>query len=128
MYASEDGHMYLEGDTSQGERLEISLGSLHRTQNKTFFTGTDVVLPVAVEWTHTGGKTGEITWSLQVHLQNKKTRIIMTDDLIQLQWLKATVDNQELLQSIFHRKFSRSILTSKIAPTQTIIQVLVLAC
>lgn len=58
MYVSEDGHMYLEGDTSQSERLEISLGSLHRTQDETFFIGTDVVLPVAVERTHTEGKRG----------------------------------------------------------------------
>lgn len=54
MYTVEDGHMYLEGDTGQGERLEISLGPFHRTQNKTFFAGTDIVLPVAVERTHAG--------------------------------------------------------------------------
>lgn len=53
MYASQAGHTYFEGDTSQSERLEISLGSLHWTQDETFFTGADVVLPVAVEWTHT---------------------------------------------------------------------------
>lgn len=96
MYASEDGHMYLEGDTSQCERLEISLGSLHRTQNKTFFTGADVVLPVAVEWTHAGWKAGEIkvvsaaclhdAWLHYKSIyKNRKTPIIMTDDLIQLQ-------------------------------------------
>lgn len=49
------GHMYLESDTSQSERLEISLGSFHGTQHKTFLTGVDVVLPVAVERTHTDG-------------------------------------------------------------------------
>ena len=54
--ASEAGHMYLEGDTSQSECLEISLGSLDGTQDKTLFTGTDVILPVAVERTHTAGK------------------------------------------------------------------------
>ena len=54
--------MYLEGDTSQSERLEISLGSFHGTQNKTFFAGTDVVLPVAMEGTHAGWMTGEIRW------------------------------------------------------------------
>lgn len=56
MYASEDGDMYLEGDTSQSERFEISLGSLHRTQDETLFTGTDVVLSVAVERTHAARK------------------------------------------------------------------------
>lgn len=49
--------MYLEGDAGQSECLEISLGPLHGTQDKTFFTGTDVVLPVTVEWTHTEGQT-----------------------------------------------------------------------
>lgn len=56
IYASEAGYMYLEGNTSQSECLEISLGSLHRTQNETFLAGADVVLPVAVERTHTDGK------------------------------------------------------------------------
>lgn len=59
--------MYLEGDTSQSERLEISLGSLHRAQDETFFAGTDVVLPVAVERTHTEGEREAKTWlGLQV--------------------------------------------------------------
>lgn len=53
MYALQ---VYLESDASQSKRLEISLGSLHRTQDETFFTGADVVLPVAVERTHTDGK------------------------------------------------------------------------
>lgn len=56
MYANNYGYIYLEGNTSQSECLEISLGSLHSTQDKAFFTGTDVVLPVAVKWTHTEGK------------------------------------------------------------------------
>ena len=51
--------LYLEGDTSQSERLEISLRSLHGTQDESLFAGTDVVLPVAVERTHTEGQRGE---------------------------------------------------------------------
>lgn len=70
MYATEDGHMYLEGDTSQSERLEISLGSLHRAQDETFFTGTDVVLPVAVERTHTEGTRGAKRW-LELHVARR---------------------------------------------------------
>jgi len=61
MHACEDGgHMYLEGDAGQSERLEISLGPLHWTQDETLFSGTDVVLPVAVERTHTEGTRGEM--------------------------------------------------------------------
>lgn len=52
--------IYLEGNTSQSECLEISLGSLHRAEDEAFFTGTDVVLPVAVEWTNTEGKRRSI--------------------------------------------------------------------
>lgn len=51
--------MYLEGDTSQSECLEISLGSLHRTQDESLLVGTNVVLSVTVKWTHTGAETGE---------------------------------------------------------------------
>lgn len=50
--------LYREGDTSQSERLEISLGSLHRTEDEALFAGTDVVLPVAVERTHAEGRRG----------------------------------------------------------------------
>lgn len=49
-------YMYLEGNASQSECLEIPLGSLHSTQHETFLAGADVVLPVAVERTHTDGK------------------------------------------------------------------------
>lgn len=45
--------MYLEGNTSQSECLEISMGSLHGTQDESFLTGADVVLPIAMEGTHT---------------------------------------------------------------------------
>lgn len=51
MYA-DDGHMYLEGDTGQSKCLEVSRGSLHRTQDKAFLTGADVVEPVTVERAH----------------------------------------------------------------------------
>lgn len=52
---------YLEGDSSQGEGLEVSLLPLQRTQHEAFLTGADVVVSVAVERPHTGreprGKT-----------------------------------------------------------------------
>lgn len=54
--------MYLEGDTGQSERFEVSLGSLQRTQDETFFTGADVILPVAVERTHTDRKGAAKRW------------------------------------------------------------------
>lgn len=47
--------MYLEGDTCQSKRLEVSWGSLHRTQDKALLTGLDVVQPVAVERAHADG-------------------------------------------------------------------------
>lgn len=50
----DDGHVYLEGDTGQSKRLEVSWGSLHRTQDETLLTGSDVIQPVAVERAHTG--------------------------------------------------------------------------
>lgn len=56
IFVSEADRMYLESDASQSECLEISLGSFHRTQNKTFLTGADVVLTVTVKRTHTDGK------------------------------------------------------------------------
>lgn len=55
MCASEAGHTYPEGNTSQSERLEISPGCLHGTQHEAFFAGTDVVLPVAMERSHAEG-------------------------------------------------------------------------
>lgn len=45
-------HAYHEGDASQSERLEVSRGSLHRTQDEALLAGADVVEPVAVERTH----------------------------------------------------------------------------
>lgn len=54
---------YLKGDSSQGEGLEVSLPPLQRTQDEAFLTGADVVLPVAVERTHTGGEPGGKTRS-----------------------------------------------------------------
>lgn len=52
---------YLEGDSGQGEGLEVSLLPLQRTQHEAFLTGADVVVSVAVERPHTGreprGKT-----------------------------------------------------------------------
>lgn len=58
-HAREDGCIYLEGDASQSKCLKISLGALHGTQHETFFTCTDVVLPVTVERTHTEEKRGK---------------------------------------------------------------------
>lgn len=49
---------YLEGDSSQGESLEVSLLPLEWTQDEAFLPGADVILPVAVERTHAGGETG----------------------------------------------------------------------
>lgn len=46
---------YLEGNTSQSKCLEIPLVSLNGAQDETFFTGADVVEPVAVERPHAEG-------------------------------------------------------------------------
>lgn len=58
IFASEANHIYLESDASQSECFEISLDPFHRTQNKTFLIGADVVLTATVKRTHTDRKRG----------------------------------------------------------------------
>ena len=47
---------HLEGDPSQSEGLEVSLGSLHRAEDEAFLAGADVVQAVTVQGAHTGGR------------------------------------------------------------------------
>lgn len=54
---------YLEGDAGQGEGLEVSLLPLQGAEDEAFLTGADVVVPVAVQRTHTGREPGEKTRS-----------------------------------------------------------------
>lgn len=51
--------LYLEGDSSQGEGLEVSLGSLYSAEDEALLTGTDVIVTVTVQGTNTG--EGETT-------------------------------------------------------------------
>lgn len=50
---------YLEGDSSQGEGLEVSLGSLYSAEDEALLTGTDVIVTVTVQGTNT--EEGETT-------------------------------------------------------------------
>lgn len=50
---------YLEGDSSQGEGLEVSLGFLYSAEDEALLTGTDVIVTVTVQGTNTG--EGETT-------------------------------------------------------------------
>lgn len=51
--------LYLEGDSSQGEGLEVSLGFLYSAEDEALLTGTDVIVTVTVQGTNTG--EGETT-------------------------------------------------------------------
>lgn len=51
--------LYLEGDSSQGEGLEVSLGSLYSAEDEALLTGTDVIVTVTVQGTNT--EEGETT-------------------------------------------------------------------